>query len=73
MIVGHVEESGLLPGWIKLAGDGLNPYSLVMFGEEKSSISLLRTMPVSVTTPDPKYPFTVLQYNKEMKYRPVRK
>ncbi len=61
-MVGQVEESGLFPGRMKLAGEGLNPYSLVILGEEKSSISLFSTIPVSVTTPDPKYPFTDLVY-----------
>lgn len=36
----------VLPGLMKLAGDGGKPKKLVMFGAEKSSISSLSTMPV---------------------------
>ncbi len=38
MIVGHVDESGIFPGLMKLLGDGGMPNPLVMFGDEKSSI-----------------------------------
>ncbi len=47
-IVGQVEERGRRRGKMKLSRDGLSPNSFVIFGEEKSSISLLRMMPVSV-------------------------
>ena len=60
MIIGHVEERGLLPGLIKLTSEGLRPKELVMLGEEKSSISLFRTIPVSVRILEPKYVFIVL-------------
>ena len=60
MIMGQVEERGRLPGCTKFASEGLTPKKLVMLGEEKSSISLLRTMPVSVNNLEPKYVLTVL-------------
>ena len=56
-----MEESGLLPGLTKFAGDGAYPHSLELFGMLKSFISLFITMPVSGTmTPDPTFVFTVL-------------
>ena len=53
-MVGQVEESGRFPGRMKLMEEGGTPKELVMFGEEKSSISSFRTIPVSVITFDPK-------------------
>lgn len=47
MTAGHIEDSGRLPGTIKFAGDGGMPKMLVIFGEEKSSISSLKMIPVS--------------------------
>lgn len=44
--VGHIEDKGLLPGSIKFAGDAVILYKFVIFGKEKSSISLLRIIPV---------------------------
>ena len=46
IITGLIEESGLLPGLIKLFGEGGRLKSLVMFGDEKSSISSLKMIPV---------------------------
>ena len=60
MIIGQVEDRGRLPGRMKLISDGCKPKALVILGEEKSSISLLRTMPVLVRTFEPKKVFTVL-------------
>lgn len=57
-IVGAMDDNGLLPGWIKLAGagGGILPFR----GMEKSSISLLRSIPVlGETIWAPKYEFTV--------------
>lgn len=45
---GECLMSKVLPGLMKLAGDGGTPKKLVMFGAEKSSISSLSTMPVCV-------------------------
>ena len=51
---GHMEDRGRFPGLMKLAGDGGMPNELVMFGEEKSSISSLKTSPVLwPMTPEP--------------------
>ena len=47
-IAGDMDDSGLLPGTMKLAGDGRSPKKLVMFGEEKSSISSLKIIPVLI-------------------------
>lgn len=44
--VGHIEDNGRLPGFIKLAGDGRNPKELMVPGVEKSSISLFTIIPV---------------------------
>ena len=41
MITGTAEDCGLLPGLMKLAGDGGRPNSFVTLGALKSSISLL--------------------------------
>ena len=49
-----MDDRGRLPGRMKLAGVGTYPYELVCFGEEKSSISLLRITPSSVITLEPK-------------------
>ena len=50
-----MEDSGRLPGAIKLIGLGGTPKKLVIFGELKSSISSLRRMPVcSELNPAPK-------------------
>ena len=46
IIVGAMEERGLLPGLAKLLGDGGRPKKLVILGNEKSSISLFRMTPV---------------------------
>lgn len=46
MMLGHIEDSGRLPGLIKLAGDGRNPTPLAFPGLEKSSISLFKMIPV---------------------------
>ena len=54
-ILGHMEDSGRFPGFIKLAGDAGTPKALTVFGVEKSSISLLNRIPVRFpTTLDPK-------------------
>ena len=45
-IAGQVDDIGLLPGRIKLCGEGGTPKELVTLGELKSSISLLNIMPV---------------------------
>ena len=39
-------ERGRLPGFAKLASDGMMPKKLVIFGNEKSSISSLSRIPV---------------------------
>ena len=39
-------DKGLLPGLMKLAGDGGTPKSFVMLGDEKSSIWSLKMIPV---------------------------
>jgi hypothetical protein len=46
IITGLIEESGRFPGLMKLFGDGGKLKSLVMFGDEKSSISSLKMIPV---------------------------
>lgn len=60
-MVGQVEERGRFLGRMKLALDGFTPYSFVMLGDEKSSISLLRMIPVLVISLEPKPPLIVLQ------------
>jgi hypothetical protein len=62
MMEGDMEDRGRLPGFIKLAGDGLIPYLFVMFGEEKSSISLLNIIPVL----DPRIPDANLYYKYKL-------
>ena len=46
MMVGTMDDTGRRPGLMKLASDGGMPKVLTRPGVEKSSISLLRTMPV---------------------------
>ena len=43
---GLMLDNGRFPGLMKLAGDGDTPKSLVMLGNEKSSIWSLRIIPV---------------------------
>ena len=58
MIVGVIDDNGLFPGWMKLAGEGGDVLSS---GTEKSSISLFRMMPVAGDMNlDPKYALTVV-------------
>lgn len=45
-IVGHIEESGCLPGAMKLEGDAGTPNEFTTPGVEKSSIESFRTIPV---------------------------
>jgi hypothetical protein len=45
-MVGVMEDNGRLPGWMKLAVLGGTPKALVMLGDEKSSISSFKMMPV---------------------------
>ncbi len=45
---------------MKLGTDGGTPKTLVMFGEEKSSISLFKTIPVLVISFEPKNVLTDL-------------
>lgn len=55
MIDGHMEDNGRFPGTIKLAGEGGMLKPLVRLGEEKSSISSFRIIPVlSEAKPAPK-------------------
>ena len=50
-----MEDRGRFPGFMKLFGDGGKLKSLVMFGEEKSSISSLKITPVDGDMiPEPK-------------------
>lgn len=46
IMLGFIEERGLLPGAMKLAGDGCRPKKLITPGDEKSSITLFMTIPV---------------------------
>lgn len=46
IIDGHMDDRGRLPGLIKFAGEGATLKKLVLLGEEKSSISLFKIMPV---------------------------
>ena len=46
IITGHIDDSGILPGAIKLAGDAGTPYEFTFPGVEKSSISSFMIMPV---------------------------
>lgn len=49
-IVGVIDERGRFFGLMKLAGLGGRPKKFTILGEEKSSISSLRIMPVSSDT-----------------------
>jgi hypothetical protein len=50
-----MEDSGLFPGFIKFALEAGTPKEFVVFGVEKSSISLLKRIPVfDPTTFEPK-------------------
>lgn len=44
--MGVMDDKGLFPGWMKLAGAGGGSSAVTFAGMEKSSISLLRMMPV---------------------------
>lgn len=60
-IVGVIDDNGLFPGRMKLAGEGGGASPVVLPGMEKSSISLLRMMPVlGDMNLDPKYELTVV-------------
>ena len=60
-IVGVMEDNGLFIGTIKLAGAGGGTLAEALPGIEKSSISLLRNIPVlGDKNCAPKYEFTVL-------------
>ena len=59
-IVGDMEDNGLFPGLIKLAGAGAGTPAETFPGIEKSSISLFRSIPVlGDSICEPKYEFTV--------------
>ncbi len=45
-MAGLMEDKGRFPGLMKLLGDGGRLKSLVMLGDEKSSISSLKMIPV---------------------------
>lgn len=49
-MMGVIEERGLLPGRIKLIGDGTKPKALVTLGIEKSFISLFMMIPTILLT-----------------------
>lgn len=60
-MIGLIEDKGLLFGLMKLIGEGGSLSCDRSVGTEKSSISLLRTMPVDVESkPLPNCEFTVL-------------
>lgn len=60
-IVGAMEDNGLFIGTMKLAGAGGRSLAEIFWGIEKSSISLLSTIPVlGDKSCAPKYEFTVL-------------
>jgi hypothetical protein len=48
IMIGLIEDIGRLPGSMKLLGEGRTPNSLMRPGVEKSSISLLYVIPVTV-------------------------
>lgn len=50
MIVGHIEDNGILVGLIKLAGEGGIPYELFRPGTEKSSMPSFKMIPVCCET-----------------------
>ena len=54
-ILGHIEDKGRFHGAMKFAGEAGTPKKFVVFGVEKSSISLLNIIPVlDPTTLEPK-------------------
>ena len=58
-IVGDIDDKGLFPGLIKLAGAGGRTPFVTFAGMEKSSISLFKIIPVlGDRIFEPKYPFT---------------
>jgi len=61
-IVGDMDDNGLFPGTTKLAGaGGRTSLETFFIGMEKSSISLLSTIPVlGESIVAPKYEFTVV-------------
>jgi hypothetical protein len=60
-IIGVMDERGRFPGAIKFEGEAMYPKALVVFGTEKSFISLFIIKPVSGTrSPDPKRRLIVL-------------
>lgn len=60
-MVGAMDDKGLFPGLMKLAGAGGGVFLSPFEGIEKSSISLLRIIPVlGDNIFAPKYAFTVL-------------
>jgi hypothetical protein len=61
-IVGDMDDNGLFPGTMKLAGaGGGTSFETFFIGMEKSSISLFNTIPVlGERIFAPKYPFTVV-------------
>lgn len=59
--MGAIDDNGLFPGRMKLAGEGGGTSPVVFSGMEKSSISLLRMMPVlGDMNLDPKYELMVV-------------
>lgn len=46
IIDGQVDDRGILPGAMKLAGDGFTTYLFTIPGNEKSSIWLFKSIPV---------------------------
>lgn len=70
-MVGVIEDNGRLPGLMKLAGLGGTPKALVTLGDEKSSISSFRMMPVcSDVNPAPKlapqHPAKIRYHTKQL-------
>uniref|UniRef100_A0A7C9CLV6 Uncharacterized protein n=1 Tax=Opuntia streptacantha TaxID=393608 RepID=A0A7C9CLV6_OPUST len=60
-MMGVMEDRGRFPGCMKFAGAGGSCSGLFSVGVEKSSISLLRTIPVEAdSTPAPNTEFTVV-------------
>ena len=50
MIDGHIDDIIRLPGSMKFVSDGFTPKMFIMSGEEKSSISSFKMMPVVFDT-----------------------
>lgn len=50
IIVGHIDDNGILVGLMKLAGDGGIPYELFLPGTEKSSMPSFKMIPVCCET-----------------------